>query len=117
VMAVAILTAKLPEIHELSDVANAELIYLAAFVWLVLRGPGPVSVDHLIARQLGLHGGPRVGVAPRPARPPRVAKVPSAGVNSGQGSACFLASASASDFARCTTRMSSADSRASTGGR
>lgn len=51
VMAVAILTAKLPELHGLVDLANTmEFAYLAAFVWLLFAGAGKASVDHLLSR-------------------------------------------------------------------
>ncbi len=52
VMAVAIWTAKLPELHGLVDLANTiEFTYLALFVWLVVQGPGSASIDHLLARR------------------------------------------------------------------
>jgi len=52
VMAVAIYTAKLPELHGVVDLANTvEFTYLAMFVWLVVRGAGAASLDHLIARR------------------------------------------------------------------
>ncbi|MEJ7599924.1 MAG: DoxX family protein [Kofleriaceae bacterium] len=51
VMAVAIGTAKLPELHGIIDlVTTIEVVYLAAFVWLVVAGGGRVSLDHAIAR-------------------------------------------------------------------
>lgn len=51
VMAVALWTAKLPELHGIVDLAGTvELAYLVAFVWLVVAGPGTVSLDHVIAR-------------------------------------------------------------------
>ena len=31
-----------------------QVLYVIMFVWLMVTGPGPVSVDHLIARRLGL---------------------------------------------------------------
>jgi putative oxidoreductase len=62
VMTVAILTAKLPDLHGIVDLASTiELAYLVIFVWLVVSGAGMVSLDHLIARRTA---GPRVGVAP-----------------------------------------------------
>jgi putative oxidoreductase len=62
VMAVAILTAKLPEIHGVTDLAGTlEFAYLVAFVWLVVRGAGAASLDHVIARR-GTES--RIGVAP-----------------------------------------------------
>jgi putative oxidoreductase len=62
VMAVAIWTAKLPDLHGVFDLAATdEFAYLAMFVWLVLHGAGLVSIDHLIARRGPAE--PRVGVA------------------------------------------------------
>ena len=64
VMAVAIYTAKLPELHGLVDLANtSEAAYLAAFVWLVVGGAGLASADHLVARwmQRGSHAGSAEG--------------------------------------------------------
>ena len=61
VMTVAILTAKLADIHDVTDLAGTEeFVYLVAFVWLVVRGAGAASLDHLIVRR----GAERVGVAP-----------------------------------------------------
>lgn len=55
VMAVAIWTAKLPELHGIVDLVNTiELTYLALFVWLTVHGPGVVSVDHLVRRAMGV---------------------------------------------------------------
>jgi putative oxidoreductase len=52
VMTVAILTAKLGDIHDVTDLAGTqEFVYLVAFVWLVLRGAGAASLDHVIARR------------------------------------------------------------------
>jgi len=49
VMTVAIVTAKLPELHGLVDLANTiELTYLVMFAWLALSGAGAASIDHLI---------------------------------------------------------------------
>ena len=54
VMTVAILTAKLPELHGIFELANTiELTYLVMFVWLILNGAGLVSLDHVIARRTG----------------------------------------------------------------
>jgi putative oxidoreductase len=62
VMAVAIWTAKLPELHGVVDLANTiELTYLVMFAWLVVAGAGAVSIDHLIARRRPAES--RVGVA------------------------------------------------------
>lgn len=51
VMAVAIWTAKLPELHGIVDLVNTiELAYLAAFAWLMFAGAGKASLDHLLVR-------------------------------------------------------------------
>jgi len=51
VMAVAIYTAKLPDLHGITDLAGTdEWIYLVAFIWLALAGAGKASIDHAIAR-------------------------------------------------------------------
>lgn len=63
-MAVAIYTAKLPELHGVVDLVNTiEWTYLAMFVWLVVAGAGKASLDHLIAWRLARRGSPAVGVA------------------------------------------------------
>jgi putative oxidoreductase len=63
VMAVAIATAKRPDLHGVVDLANTiELTYLVMFVWLVVSGAGAASLDHAIARR-GTAAS-RVGVAP-----------------------------------------------------
>jgi putative oxidoreductase len=67
VMAVAIWTAKLPELHGVVDLAGTtELAYLVMFVWLALAGPGAISLDRLVAHRLARRGSSelRVGVAP-----------------------------------------------------
>jgi putative oxidoreductase len=70
VMAVAIYTAKLPELHGVVDLANTiELTYLVMFVWLVVAGAGAISLDRLLGRLLGHRlasagSEPRVGIAP-----------------------------------------------------
>ena len=52
VMAVAILTAKLAELHGVVDLAaTIEFTYLAAFVWLAVAGAGTASLDHVLARR------------------------------------------------------------------
>ena len=62
VMAVAIWTAKLPELHGVIDLANTiEFTYLAMFVWLVVSGPGAASLDHLLTRRGTAE--PRMGMA------------------------------------------------------
>ena len=51
-MLVAILTAKRGDIHELSDLFGfAEYLYIVLALWLGAYGPGPISVDSLIARR------------------------------------------------------------------
>lgn len=62
VMTVAILTAKLPELHGAVDLANTiEFTYLAMFVWLLVSGAGKASLDYLIFRRASSE--PRIGVA------------------------------------------------------
>ena len=54
VMFVAILTAKVEEVHTLSDFLYlSEPAFFVIFVWLVFSGPGKVSLDHLIAKRWG----------------------------------------------------------------
>lgn len=51
-MIVAILTAKRSEIDGLSSLLGfEEFSYLAMYLWLVVAGPGKLSIDHLIARR------------------------------------------------------------------
>jgi|SRR5450432_1405259 len=53
-MVVAILTAKRPELTGLSALLGfEEWSYLVFFIWLALVGPGPLSVDALLARLRG----------------------------------------------------------------
>ena len=33
-----------------------QVMYVIMFVWLLFTGPGPVSIDHLVARRLGISG-------------------------------------------------------------
>jgi putative oxidoreductase len=48
-MAVAILTAKANEVHDLPDLFGlVEWTYLVLFVWIALAGPGRASLDHLL---------------------------------------------------------------------
>jgi putative oxidoreductase len=50
VMAVAIWTAKLPELHGAVELAGTiEASYLAMFAWLVVSGAGKASLDQVIA--------------------------------------------------------------------
>jgi putative oxidoreductase len=67
VMAVAIWTAKLPDLHGVVDLARTdELAYLVMFVWLVVAGAGAASLDRLLVHLVFRRGvsEPRVGVAP-----------------------------------------------------
>lgn len=50
-MAVAFVTAILPDKSFLDLFSTIELTYLAIFVWLVVSGAGPISIDRLIARR------------------------------------------------------------------
>lgn len=53
-MVVAILTAKLSDIHGLFDLVGAdEFTYLCVLVMLLIIGPGLLSVDELLVRRLG----------------------------------------------------------------
>lgn len=53
-MVVAILTAKRPELTGLSALVGfEEWSYLVFFIWLALVGPGPLSLDALLARLRG----------------------------------------------------------------
>jgi len=64
VMAVAILTAKRGDIHELSDLLGMEeYLFIVVLLWLGAYGPGPLSLDALLARRLDSGGRP----LPRPA--------------------------------------------------
>jgi putative oxidoreductase len=50
VMTVAILTAKLPEVHTVGDFFyQPEPAYIVIFLWLIFGGAGKVSIDHWIA--------------------------------------------------------------------
>lgn len=51
-MVVAILTAKLPDIHGLFDLVGAdEFTYLCVLIMLALIGPGKLSLDELLVRR------------------------------------------------------------------
>lgn len=55
IMLVAILTAQLRTVHTLGDfLFLPEVLLLTIFIWLVFSGPGKVSLDHILARRLGL---------------------------------------------------------------
>lgn len=50
-MAVAILTAKWPELEGISDLlGTSEFAYVALLAWIVLAGPGSASLDAVIVR-------------------------------------------------------------------
>ncbi len=52
-MTVAILTAKLPDIHGIFDLVGAdEFTYLVVLVMLAILGPGRAAIDHAIAKRL-----------------------------------------------------------------
>jgi len=54
VMLVAIRTAQWENIDSASALlGTVEWAYIAIFAWLAIAGPGPVSLDHLIARSTG----------------------------------------------------------------
>jgi putative oxidoreductase len=52
-MVVAILTAKLPDLHNVFDLVGFdEFTYLVVLVMIAIIGPGAVSLDHLLAARL-----------------------------------------------------------------
>lgn len=52
IMAVALLTARKAEIHELSDLFGmAEYLYIALVLWLGVYGAGPISLDRFFGRR------------------------------------------------------------------
>lgn len=52
-MVVALITAKRPDIHGLFDlVSQDEFTYLVVLVMVAILGPGRISLDHLVVRQL-----------------------------------------------------------------
>jgi putative oxidoreductase len=52
-MAVAVLSVKIKDVHGLNDFVELdEPLYALGFFWLMMAGPGAVSLDHLIARIL-----------------------------------------------------------------
>jgi putative oxidoreductase len=54
VMAVAIGTAKLPDLHGVVDLVNTvEFTYLVVFVWLLVSGAGRASIDRWLCRDCG----------------------------------------------------------------
>jgi putative oxidoreductase len=57
-MIVAILTAKLGDIHGLFDLVGAdEFTYLCVLIMLAVIGPGKLSLDHVLFRNLGWSDG------------------------------------------------------------
>ncbi|MEP7050817.1 MAG: DoxX family protein [Pseudomonadota bacterium] len=53
-MIVAILTAKLADIHNIFDLVGAdEFTYLCVLIMLALIGPGKVSLDRVLSRRMG----------------------------------------------------------------
>lgn len=53
-MVVAILTAKLDDLHGLFDLVGFdEFTYLVVLVMIAVIGPGMISLDHLLVRKLG----------------------------------------------------------------
>jgi len=56
-MAVAVLSVKIKDVHGLNDFVELdEPLYALGFFWLMMAGPGAVSVDYLIERYLNLPG-------------------------------------------------------------
>jgi len=56
-MAVAVLSVKIKDVHGLNDFAELdEPLYALGFFWLMMSGPGAVSLDHFIERYLKLPG-------------------------------------------------------------
>lgn len=65
-MFVAIVKVKMKEVTGINDFAEMdEVLYMFILFWLMMAGPGRVSVDHLISRALRL-GQPAEGVETRP---------------------------------------------------
>jgi putative oxidoreductase len=53
-MIVAILTAKLSDLHGIFDLVGFdEFTYLVVLVMIAIIGPGAVSIDHLLCKRLG----------------------------------------------------------------
>ena len=64
-MCVAILTAQWANVDGLGSLVGLlEFAYIALLVWLGTDGPGPLSLDHLIARAVRLPARERVDVPP-----------------------------------------------------
>jgi putative oxidoreductase len=59
-MAVAIITVKMKSVTGLDDFVELdEPLYALAFFWLLISGPGWVSIDNLLSYSIGLSGGLR----------------------------------------------------------
>jgi putative oxidoreductase len=68
-MFVAIVKVKVKNITGIDDFAEMdEVLYMFILFWLMMAGPGRVSVDHLIRRALRL-GQPAEGVQTCPEEP------------------------------------------------
>jgi len=53
VMIVAIITARRPDLHGLSDLFGfIEYLYIALCLWLCAHGAGPISLDAVIAKRM-----------------------------------------------------------------
>jgi putative oxidoreductase len=50
-MLVAFVTAIVPSTEFLDLFSSLELTYMAIFVWLIVSGGGPISIDYLLARR------------------------------------------------------------------
>jgi putative oxidoreductase len=73
-MTIAILTAKRSELHGIFDLVGFdEFTYLVVLVMIAIIGPGPVSLDHLLARKMGSRSdgrqGPRESARAAPPQP------------------------------------------------
>lgn len=56
-MAVAVAMVKIKEVHTLLDfVSFDEPLYMIVFLWLMIDGPGIISLDYLLERLLKLDG-------------------------------------------------------------
>jgi putative oxidoreductase len=80
VMTVAIFTARLGQADGVIDFlttlpATIELTYLVTFVWMVLGGAGPISIDHLLTRREATgHGATGHDALPQATAKPRQAR-------------------------------------------
>jgi putative oxidoreductase len=60
VMLVAIKSAKWGDVDSLETLLGfEEMTYFAAFVWLAIAGPGPISLDRLLLRAVGHEDAPK----------------------------------------------------------